>query len=79
MNLDKWIAQVEADAEEDDFWMLFFKISRRGEYVVVNRNKGRFIGNVYYKESYLVMEKEKFFKLYKNKVWHWAVTKTNED
>ena len=32
--LDKWIEQVENDAKEDDAWLLFIKITRKGQYVV---------------------------------------------
>ena len=34
--LDSWIDQVENDSKEDDAWLLFIKITRKGQYVVYN-------------------------------------------
>ena len=32
--LDSWIEQVEGDSEEEDTWLLFIKITRKGTYVL---------------------------------------------
>tara|TARA_Y100001949_G_C15827666_1_gene260635 strand:- start:8 stop:523 length:516 start_codon:yes stop_codon:yes gene_type:complete len=32
--LDDWIKQVEHDSKENDLWLLFIKITRKGTYVV---------------------------------------------
>ena len=37
--LDNWIDQVEHDVtSDDDLWLLFIKITRKGTYVLFNRN-----------------------------------------
>ena len=66
--LDKWIDQVENDAKEDDAWLLFIKITRKGQYVVYNT---RYLDPFHYGmryRRYWFCEMEHFFRLYKDDI-----------
>lgn len=60
--LDGWISEVETDAG-DDFWLLFFKVSNKGTYVVWKDTK--FVSlehaGLFYKDDYRVCDVDIFF------------------
>ena len=37
--LDEWIEQVKYDCDENDSWMVIFKINYKGKFVVVDKNQ----------------------------------------
>ena len=66
--LDKWIDQVENDAKEDDAWLLFIKITRKGQYVVYNT---RYLDPFHYGmkyRRYWFCEMEHFFEFHKDDI-----------
>ena len=66
--LDKWIDQVENDAKEDDAWLLFIKITRKGQYVVYNT---RYLDPFHYGmkyRRYWFCEMEHFFRFHKDDI-----------
>ena len=66
--LDSWIEQVENDAKEDDAWLLFIKITRKGQYVVYDTS---YLDPTKYGmryRRYWFCEMEHFFKLYKDDI-----------
>ena len=66
--LDKWIDQVENDAKEDDAWLLFIKITRKGQYVVYNT---RYLDPFHYGmkyRRYWFCEMEHFFRFCKDDI-----------
>jgi len=70
--LDTWIEQVEADAEDKDLWLLFIKITRKGTYVLYDTRKLKplLFGARY--RNYYICEMSFFFQKYKNNCYkHW--------
>ena len=66
--LDKWIEQVENDSKEDDAWLLFIKITRKGQYVVYDTT---YLDPTKYGmryRRYWFCEMEHFFRLYKDDI-----------
>lgn len=74
--LDKWIEQQFDIIDDDDFWVVIFKINRCGSYIVIKEDLCPFIDNrmgnysiYYYKnEKYIVTDFEPFVKLYKDEI-----------
>ena len=66
--LDSWIDQVENDAKEDDAWLLFIKITRKGQYVVYNT---KYLDPFHYGmkyRRYWFCEMEHFFEFHKDDI-----------
>jgi hypothetical protein len=62
--LDGWIKQLSAVADENDTNIIFFKINHKGKYVVVERSRHWDLTNInfiVYKDWYVV-DLEEFFK-----------------
>ena len=75
--LDKWIEQVEHDVtSDDDFWILFIKITRKGTYVLFDTNLydpkescvecRKTYGTIY--KKYWFTEMNQFFNCHKDKL-----------
>jgi len=61
--LDGWIDEVETDANQD-FWLLFFKISRKGTFVCWNKKYLKLINpKIHYLDKYNITEIDEFFSL----------------
>jgi hypothetical protein len=61
--LDKWIDQAKTSADDDDFWMVIFRINRKGAFAVFDSNHlGSFEVNnhILYKGT-AITEFEQFF------------------
>tara|TARA_B100000953_G_scaffold296149_1_gene288442 strand:- start:317 stop:823 length:507 start_codon:yes stop_codon:yes gene_type:complete len=65
--LDSWIEQVEGDSEEEDTWLLFIKITRKGTYVLYPISNKLFSleRGVRYRQ-YWFCEMQYFFRHYKD-------------
>jgi len=71
--LDTWIAQVEHDViSENDVWLLFIKITRKGEFVLFNTNH---LGDKLFQlphgvsyKKYWFCELNYFFECYKSEL-----------
>ena len=74
--LDKWIEQQFDIIDDDDFWVVIFKINRCGSFICVKQSLCTFIdeklGNhsIYYYENepYIISDFESFVKLYKDEI-----------
>lgn len=66
--LDEWIKQVRECCDIDDFWVIWLKVNRKGEYIIWEKllNSPKWITtNVNYKNEdghYYFMGKDEFFK-----------------
>ena len=73
--LDTWIEQVEHDVtDENDLWLLFIKITRKGQFVLFDMNlfdddyfKGFLTSGVKYR-NYWMCEMKWFFDCYKDEL-----------
>ena len=65
--LDSWIEQVEGDSEEEDTWLLFIKITRKGTFVLYPVSNGlhSLARGVRYRQ-YWFCEMQYFFREYKD-------------
>ena len=80
--LDNWIEQVENDSKEEDAWLLFIKITRKGQYVVYSTS---YLDPTKYGmryRRYWFCEMEHFFKCYKDDIelrWKKDYGRKNEE
>lgn len=61
--LDKWIKQASSDAGPKTFWILLFKINRRGEFVVYDKRlfpEAELSNHVIYDSNFICAEAETF-------------------
>jgi hypothetical protein len=61
--LDKWIVQASSDAGPDNFWILLFKINRRGGFAVYDKRRfpdAEISNHVVYDSNFVCLEAESF-------------------
>ena len=67
--LDEWIGQVKHDCNnKNDFWMLFIKITRKGQYVVYDTHLMDSLGFGIRYKNYWFCDMKYFFDCYKDRV-----------
>ena len=67
--LDEWIGQVEHDCNnENDFWLLFIKITRKGQYVAYDTRLMDSLGFGIRYKNYWFCDMRYFFECYKDRV-----------
>ena len=61
--LDKWVQQAKDSADDGDFWVVVFRINRKGSYVVFDktRQSSFVIGNYTNYKDLIITDFEKFF------------------
>lgn len=61
--LDKWIQQAKDSADTDDFWVVVFRINRKGSFAVFDQSmKSKFsVSDHVCYQSYIITDFEKFF------------------
>ena len=67
--LDEWIGQVEHDCNnKNDFWLLFIKITRKGQYVAYDTRLMDSLGFGIRYKNYWFCDMRYFFECYKDRV-----------
>lgn len=67
--LDEWIGQVEHDCNnKNDFWLLFIKITRKGQYVAYDTRLMDSLGFGIRYKNYWFCDMKYFFECYKDRV-----------
>jgi len=67
--LDEWIEQVTHDCNhENDFWLLFIKITRKGQYVAYDTRLMDALGYGIRYKNYWFCDMRYFFECYKDRV-----------
>lgn len=69
--LDKWIKQAQDSADADDFWVVVFRINRKGSFAVFDESlRSLFLlGDHTRYQKYVITDFEKFFSDNKDKIF----------
>lgn len=74
--LDKWIKQAQDSADQDDFWIVVFRINRKGSFAVIDYTMQQHfvVGDHTRYQNYLITDFEKFFVDNKDKIFELVQT-----